>query len=146
MKYKLRSAVKNDSNIIKTLVRQARLNPFDLDWRRFIVATTPQEGVIGCGQIKRHRDGSRELASLVVDPEYRGDGIGKTILEQLLANHPTPVYLTCLSSLMEYYESFGFTVTTNNDLPPYFCRLKRLFNIFRIFSKSQEDLLIMSII
>lgn len=143
MKYKLRSAVKNDSGIIKTLVRQARLNPLGIDWRRFIVATTPQEGVIGCGQVKIHRDGSREIASLVVDPEYRGNGIGRAILDQLLTNYPTTIYLICRSGLEKYYESVGFTKTSNNNLPLYFSRLKRLFNVFRKLSKSKEDLLIL---
>jgi len=81
--FKLRQAVIDDSTRIKFLVREAHLNPLGLDWRRFTVAVTPQEGIIGCGQIKTHRDGSRELASVVVDPIWRGEGIAKEVI-----NHP----------------------------------------------------------
>ena len=42
-----------------------------------------QGEVIGCAQIKPHRDGSRELASLVVHPDYRGQGIARRMIQYL---------------------------------------------------------------
>ena len=81
-----------------------------LDWRRFLVAVDEQDRVIGCGQVKPHADGTRELASLAVIPELQRQGIGKSIAEQLLAENPLPLYLTCRASLQTYYEKFGFQV------------------------------------
>ena len=144
MNFKLRQAVIDDSTRIKFLVREAHLNPLGLDWRRFTVAVTPQEGIIGCGQIKTHRDGSRELASVVVDPIWRGEGIAKEVINHLVSIHPLPVYLTCRSSLGDFYIRFGFNVV-NDDLPPYFRRVSRLFSIFKKASRRQENLLVMKL-
>ena len=144
MNFKLRQAVIDDSTRIKFLVREAHLNPLGLDWRRFTVAVTPQEGIIGCGQIKTHRDGSRELASVVVDPIWRGEGIAKEVINHLVSIHPLPVYLTCRSSLGDFYIRFCFKVV-NDDLPPYFRRVSRLFSKLKKASRRQENLLIMKL-
>ena len=93
-----------------------------LDWRRFLVVVDEQDRVIGCGQVKPHADGTRELASLAVVPECQRQEIGKSIVEQLLAENPLPLYLTCRASLQPYYEKFGFQVMLPTVMPPYFHR------------------------
>jgi N-acetylglutamate synthase-like GNAT family acetyltransferase len=59
-----------DGPVIRRMIREARLNPFGLHIPRFWVAEV-QGQVVGAVQIRPHRDGSRELASLVVDPAWR---------------------------------------------------------------------------
>jgi N-acetylglutamate synthase-like GNAT family acetyltransferase len=66
--YRIQTATSAQRGEIKALVRVARINPLGLDWRRFVVALAENEVVIGCGQLKPHRDGSWELASIVVAP------------------------------------------------------------------------------
>ncbi|RPI82657.1 MAG: GNAT family N-acetyltransferase, partial [Chloroflexi bacterium] len=66
MEYKIREASQRDFKYIKKLIYSVRINPIGLDWRRFIVATDPEDSILACGQIKRHYDGSRELASIAV--------------------------------------------------------------------------------
>jgi len=144
MNYKLRQAVIGDSQVIRRLVREARLNPFGLDWRRFTVAATSQEGIIGCGQVKSHRGGSRELASIVVAPEWRDEGVSKGIINHLLSIHPLPIYLTCRSGMGEFYEKFGFKII-NNDMPPYFKRVSWLVSLLKIAAPKRETLLVMKI-
>ena len=63
-----------------------------LDWRHFIIAVDPENQLIGCGQIKPHRDGSSELASIAVQPEYQGQGIGKALIERLLSETRAPLF------------------------------------------------------
>ena len=114
-----------------------------LDWRRFLVVVDEQHRVIGCGQVKPHADGTRELASLAVVPEWQRQGIGQTIVEQLLAENPLPLYLTCRASLQTYYERFGFLVMPPTTMPPYFHRIWSIFNaVGRVFRFS-ETLLVM---
>ncbi len=55
-----------------------------LDWRRFLVAVTPQGEMVGCGQIKPQGD-LRMLASIAVLPAWRGRGVARRIIERLLA-------------------------------------------------------------
>lgn len=140
---KIRPAAEHDARAIRALIRQARINPMALDWRRFLVAVDEQERVIGCGQVKPHADGTRELASLAVVPELQRRGIGRSIVERLSAENLLPLYLTCRAALQTYYEKFGFQVVHPTEMPPYFHRIWSLFNaVGRAFHFS-EALLVM---
>ena len=83
--FTLRPANAADFPAIKYLVRSARINPTGLKWSRFVVAENDLGEVIGCGQIKPHKDGSYELASLVVEENYRGQGIARSLVAHLAA-------------------------------------------------------------
>ncbi|MGD8604809.1 MAG: GNAT family N-acetyltransferase [Anaerolineales bacterium] len=125
---RLRSAEKADHEAIRALVHGARLNPLGLDWRRFIVVEGPQGELLACGQVKPHRDGSKELASLVVEEQHRGQGLGGIIVKRLMNQHGQPLYLMCRSTLTSYYTRFGFLeLTPEMEQPPYFKRIRRLF-------------------
>ena len=139
----IRPAESSDQQAIQKLIRQARINPTGLAWERFLVAVDKNGKVIGCGQIKPHSDGSRELASIAVIPEYRHQGIASTLIEELLAKSTGELYLMCRSSLGPFYERFGFRSVEGNDLPPYFKRMKRLARLIKSLDKNGETLLVM---
>ena len=124
-----RAAQANDEAAIKALIRAVNINPMGLKWRRFLVAVAENGDLVGCGQIKLHRGGSRELASIAVQKEWRRQGVAGTLIQQLLANESTPVWLTCMNKLVPFYEQFGFVEVLEGDgrsLPLYF-RLARAF-------------------
>ncbi len=112
------------------MIRAAGINPTGLDWRRFIVAMTPDGKVAGCGQVKPHSDGSRELASIAVRPDFRRQGIAQAVIERLLAENPPPLYLICRDRLGPFYERFGFRALRENEMPLYFRRLMRAARLF----------------
>lgn len=126
MDFVIRQARREDCGAIRELVLTGRINPTGLDWRRFVVAATPQGEVIGCGQVKPHRDGSRELASIAVAPEWRRRGVGRAIVERLLEEHPGELYLMCRQELGGFYEKAGFRAVGPAELPEYFRRVSRL--------------------
>ena len=99
--------------------------------------------VIGCGQIKPHRDGSHELASLVVDRDYWGQGIARVLVGYLTENYPGDLYLMCRSSLGRFYENLGFESITEPQMPLYFRRVSRLASLAEILVKDGETLLVM---
>ena len=131
MPYIIRPATETDQQIIRKLVRQARLNPLGLDYRRFVVATD-HDRIVGAGQIKSHRDKSRELASLVVLDQYQNQGIGGAIVDDLISYETGSLYLFCLDELAGYYERFGFSIATRKVIPP---RMKRLLVLTTVFGK-----------
>ena len=139
----IRPAEISDQQAIQKLIRQVRINPTGLAWERFLVAADQNGKVIGCGQIKPHSDGSRELASIAVIPEYRHQGIASALIEELLAKSTGELYLMCRSSLGPFYERFGFRSVEGNDLPPYFKRMKRLARLIKSLDKNGETLLVM---
>jgi N-acetylglutamate synthase-like GNAT family acetyltransferase len=145
--YQLRPANQGDARAIRGLVRAARINPLGLDWRRFVVAVSLEGEVVGCGQVKFHKERSeavsRELASISVHPAWRGQGIATAIIESLLANHTAPIYLTCRASLGSFYERFGFQSIQEAVMPPYFRRINQLMKVLQKTSLVSEELLVM---
>lgn len=141
--FSLRPANAADFGAIKNLVHTARINPLGLKWPRFIIAENYLGEVIGCAQIKSHRDGSQELASLVVSPDYRGQGIARSLVARLTSNHEGDLYLTCGSSLGEFYEKFGFELIDEQQMPPFFRRVSRLASLLDILYKGDETMLVM---
>ena len=126
----LRKACRKDQKRIRQLVHQAGINRMGLDWRRFWVACDPAGWVVGIGQVKPHRDGSNELASLVVEPRMRGRGIASLILSRLIMEHPIPLWLVCRSELVGLYDRFGFrAVSDPAEMPPYFRRILRFVDL-----------------
>jgi N-acetylglutamate synthase-like GNAT family acetyltransferase len=119
------------------------LNPFSLNWQRFVVAESAQSQVIGCGQVKIHSDGSRELASIVVAPDWRLRGVGKAIIEHLLKTHLPPLYLTCRASLGPFYVRFGFRAIQEASMPRYFRIVSRFFRLLQRLRPHAEGLLVM---
>jgi amino-acid N-acetyltransferase len=122
----LRKAKASDELTIHRLIREAQINPMGVTWERFIVIEAPDGEIAAIGQVKPHRDGSRELASIVTAPAYRGQGLTRRIIEHLVAAHPGVLYLICQSDLEPLYEKFGFRTIRGADLPKYFRRMMRL--------------------
>jgi amino-acid N-acetyltransferase len=141
--FTIRSALKEDSGTIRAMVRQARINPTGLDWHRFLIAQTPEGVIAGCGQIKPHSDGSKELASIVVTPEFRGKGIARAVITQLIARSEMPLYLMCRSKLGEFYRKFDFRPISPDEMPVYYKRMNSLVGIFSKLQKDGESLLVM---
>lgn len=141
--FKVRTAGEADGPAIKKLVMEGRINPTGLDWRRFMVAVNQDGEVIGCGQIKPHRDGSLELASLAVTGTWRQKGVAHAIIEELLAWHEGPLYLMCRSGLGKMYEKYGFQALDEEHMPRYFRRVSKLAGIVEGLQSQGETLLIM---
>ena len=141
--FSIRSARLSDDGPIQKLIRQSHINPTGLDWRRFLVAVDQKDQVIGCGQIKPHQDGSKELASIAVVAEWRHQRVASAIIQQLLRSEAGELLLVCRSSLGSFYEQFGFHVIEQDRMPPYFKRINRLARWVKRLEKKGEGFLVM---
>jgi N-acetylglutamate synthase-like GNAT family acetyltransferase len=143
--YKIRPALESESAQINDLIHLVGINTSGLDWKRFVVAVTAEGKVIACGQLKPHGTDTIELASIATLPDYRGQGLARAIIEELLQKSPRPLYLMCSAHNGPMYEKFGFNSITDSEMPKYFRRIKKLFDMTEMFRKASEELLIMKL-
>ncbi len=143
--YEIRPALESESAQIKALINLVGINPTGLDWKRFVVAVNAEGQVISCGQLKPHGADILELASIGTLPEYRGQGIARAIIQELLRESPRPLYLMCIAHNGPMYEKFGFHIIETKDMPRYFRRIKKLFDVTDVFRRSSEELLVMKL-
>jgi N-acetylglutamate synthase-like GNAT family acetyltransferase len=124
----IRPAAAGDQAAITSLIRQAHLNPRDLDWRRFVVAVDG-ERVVGTVQVRIHRRGSRELASLVVEPSHRRSGLGGRLVETVIGEVSGTLYLMTLRETEGFFRRFGFGAVKAGSTPADFRRQFRIGQI-----------------
>lgn len=144
----IRPARPQDAATIRSLVRAARLNPFGLHWQRFYVVADENGTIGGCVQLKEHRrwhkQAVRELASLVVRPSWRGQGLGAALVRHLQRQAGPPLWLMCRSRLVTFYERSGFgEVVDRSEMPPAFAILQAGFDLARLGRRNSEYLAIM---
>lgn len=126
--FKIRRAREADEHAIATLVRSERLNPLDLDWRRFVLAVDPR-GILGAVQLRMHDDDSRELGSLVVREDARGRGIAARLIDALLAPVVTRVCMITGAAFAAHYARWGFRRIDPSVAP---AAVRRNYHIGRI--------------
>lgn len=144
--YSLRLAVREDAPAIRRLIWQVHINPTGLDWRRFVLAVDPAGRLLGCGQLKPHRDGTVELASIAVRPGFRQQGIARAVIERLLAGAGRPIYLVCAYPLQGFYERFHFHVIGPAEMPPSYHRQWQFINrLKKLLPKGTAGLLVMKL-
>jgi amino-acid N-acetyltransferase len=131
--FHIRPATEADAQGIKALIHAVQINPMGLDWRRFVLAEDASGTVLGCGQIKPHEPGVRELASIAVWPQYRGQGVARAIIERLLEDNQDVLYLMCMPPLRALYEKFGFREIEADEMPRYFRRITRVMRVVTKF-------------
>jgi N-acetylglutamate synthase-like GNAT family acetyltransferase len=124
----IRPATLEDQAAITDLIHQVHLNPRDLDWRRFVVAVA-DDHVVGVAQIRIHRRGTRELASVAVASSLRGSGVGSRLVETLIAGAPGTLYLMTRRETEGYFARFGFQTVEAASTPADFRRQFRIGQI-----------------
>lgn len=114
--YVIRRALAREEAAICTLVRSERLNPNRLHYENFAVAVSGGE-LIGASQIRRHKDGSRELGSVVVARSWRGRGISAAIIEWLLKQETGTLFAITRRKHAGHYTHFGFAAVPARGAP-----------------------------
>ena len=133
----IRSATGRDQAAIRTLVRSERLNPCGLDWPNFLVAAD-DTGPKGAVQMRKHPDGSRELSSLVVAVQMRGQGIATRLIDALVADERAPVHLITNVTYAAHYRRWGFRPIEPRQAPRWVrfnYRIGRLACVISFFKR-----------
>jgi N-acetylglutamate synthase-like GNAT family acetyltransferase len=101
----IRSATNRDMPCIVRMIGEFHLDYENLQPQQFIVVEDEGE-MIGFGRLKPYTDAT-ELGCVGVLHERRKQGIGKMIVDELLARGPREIWIT--TDLPEYFRPMGFT-------------------------------------
>lgn len=100
----------------RTVGGQGPIRPSDL----LFLAYGVEDRLVGCVRFAQELE-IHVLRSLLVDPEWRGQGVGHDLVARVLthAEEGGVQALFCLSypHLEVFYRSFGFETVTGNDIP-----------------------------
>jgi amino-acid N-acetyltransferase len=136
----IRPARQEDQETIVSYIQQAKINPRNLHWQNFFIAEENGQA-IGIRQVKVHVQGTREVASGFVLPEYRRQGISVRLMNEILSRENGTLYLMCRDRRAPYYEQFGFRQADISQLPADFRKEYRIGRIvttlMSIFSKDR---------
>lgn len=112
----LRPARSTDRLAILKLVLGAKLDPTQLRWSQFWVIEC-SGSIVACGQLRSFNE-AQELGSLVVLPNWRGQGLGTLLSKCLIQQANEPLYLECVGNgLPQFYTRLGFEPITWQNLP-----------------------------
>ena len=140
MTINIRPARQEDQETIVSFIRQAKINPRNLHWQNFLVAEEKGQAV-GIRQVKVHAQGTREVASGFVLPEYRRQGISAQLMKEILRREQGTLYLMCRDRRASYYEPFGFRQVPVSKLPPDYRKEYRIgrmvTTLLSLFSKDR---------
>ena len=136
----IRPARPEDQETIVSYIRQAKINPRNLHWENFLVAEENGR-LIGMRQVKVHAQGTREVGSGFVLPEYRRQGVSARLMNEILSREKGTLYLMCRDKRAPYYEHFGFRQVAVDQLPADFHKEYRIgrfvTSLISIFSKEK---------
>ncbi len=88
-------------------IREYELDNRDLQQQQFTVAIRENK-LVGFGRLRTHPD-CMELCSLGVVTDYRKQGIGKAIVQELIKKAIHSIYLVCI--IPDFFKPFGFRET-----------------------------------
>jgi amino-acid N-acetyltransferase len=96
------------------VVEQVGSNAPASRWQPATLRNSPR--IVACGRIDRG-DQHAELYDLYVIPAWRGQGVGRVLVEHLMEQATRPLYLACLPTAVGFYRRFGFVPIGSETLP-----------------------------
>lgn len=109
-----------DESAIFDLLKELEGDRSKFDIARFYVAKA-DNNLVGCIRTKIFAGGCLELASLAVNKNHQGRGIGSRLVEELLLKEAArPIFILTDLTKESFYNKFNFNMIAPSDLPDAF--------------------------
>lgn len=99
-----RTPTENEFIQIRNYIQQFELDDRNLKQKEFTAAFRENE-LVGFGRLREHSD-CIELCSLGVVTKHRRQGIGKSIVKELIQRSISSIHLVCI--IPDFFTPFGF--------------------------------------
>ncbi len=130
-------ALETDLAEIQRLASSFDLDCEDIGWKQFQVCRSNNK-IIGFGRLRQHPD-CTEVATIGVDKEERGKGIGSAVVKELIRIGPPEIYLTCV--IPDFFSRFGFIPV--KQYPPV---LRKKVDFCKLYHFTEEQIFVMKLI
>jgi GNAT superfamily N-acetyltransferase len=122
---RLRTAIAADADWINERYASVHFQPSDLSRELLIVAELDDGTPTGIGRLVPAGPGACELGGMLVFEEYRGRGIARLIIDELLRHAAgRTVYCIPFADLEPIYAAAGFTRRSRDGALPEYVREK----------------------
>lgn len=109
-----------DKPAILDLLKELEGDRSSFDITRFYVAKIAKN-LVGCVRTKMFDGGCLELASLAVNKNYQGQGIGSRLVEEILSKETArPIFILTELNKEHFYNKFNFHIIKPLALPDEF--------------------------
>ncbi|MFH1444838.1 MAG: GNAT family N-acetyltransferase [Candidatus Peregrinibacteria bacterium] len=90
------------------------INDEDIDFAKYLVARQGKS-IVGFCRIVEHTGGHKELKSLWIHDDFRGQKLGQFLIRKILSmqKKTKKIFITAKTSLVEYYGTIGFRPANN---------------------------------
>lgn len=124
-----------DELAIFDLLNELEGDRSQFDIARFYLAKA-ENNLVGCVRTKMFNGGYLELASLAVNKNYQGKGIGSRLVRELLLRERVrPIFILTELNKEGFYKKFDFNIIEPKELPDEFKKeYERIIN--RPFAKN----------
>ena len=122
---------------IQALVAAVAGDGDGLQQDQFVVAEGNDGVILGCGRLRPY-PAFCELASLAVSDEARARGVGRDIVNSLLARYQGAIYLICEAEVVDFFRHFGLELIPETGMPEglrpkwdFYCAQAGAMNLMR---------------
>jgi len=84
---------------------------FEKSTKNIYIIARFENKLIGCSRIRIHPGNIYELGTVWVDKDYRSQGIAKQMINNLLSQIDTKIYLITDFENTKYYTKYGFVIS-----------------------------------
>ena len=114
--WQVRQALKTDMPAVQVLVAAVAGDQEGWQQDQFVVAEGKDGVILGCGRLRPY-PAFCELASLAVSEEAQSRGVGRDIVNSLLARYQGAIYLICEDNVVDFFRRFGLERIPETGMP-----------------------------
>ncbi|MCL2387644.1 MAG: GNAT family N-acetyltransferase [Defluviitaleaceae bacterium] len=82
-----------------------------------VISAWDNEHLVGVVRVLSDKLGRSIIYDLVVEPKYKGKGIGTELVKRCIAHYPNSEWLVgCLKDVASFYEKVGFQTDKNTEV------------------------------
>ena len=80
----------------------------------YVLVAETDFGIVGYALVSKSSEAKSEIETVYILPKFQGVGVGKALMDAIVASHNNPLWLKCADynpKALSFYRNFGFIET-----------------------------------